>query len=627
MIFQYVPEKSNIALTCRLWYQMVQLSPEFKTIVNKYFRDPPNDNLRRATSQVNYIHHHFSITEKIDEVKRITKKGDFRLDVLCLFTGLNNLALANNTEYHDFHIGHLGDLVSLYISDYRLSVDFFVQIRHLRNLESLVLSNCDVGSYLEAFCAEAMGVSKDSLRHYKQERLKAVVDSEVNVPIASRYISDKNCLNLQILSLENCNLTNVVSLMSADMPNMKILILQSNKITYLPELAPNQFKMTQLTKLVLSDNQIGKLPSFVYKLAHLQLLDISRNNLTEISADIGYMESLRRLEISHNNIVYMPDSIDSAKVNTHGGESESLLPSGQQLRSNNFFGSSNNIQYTSIITILNVSRCKLSDLPSAIAKFTSMRALIAHSNNFTRIPECVYELRSLKVLRMNKCKIRKIDDSISNLRNLYSLSLSDNRIDKISVNLKGLKYLSCVNLSGNKITNLSTGKLFVDGGSDGLFSIFKQPMLTIDLDRNKITEIDKSITGLCAGSLKLRYNNISHISDGVLACSVEDMYLTGNNIDIIPEYLFEAEIKTIYFDRKCFKLNKDLVEKNVKRKVVKWNLEDDHLILNLLPSRVSNYYSDDTDSDYKTSWRYAGCLSDYTSSSDESSSYSDDSSE
>jgi Leucine-rich repeat (LRR) protein len=75
------------------------------------------------------------------------------------------------------------------------------------------------------------------------------------------------------------------------------------------KISPEIAKLTNLTRLNLSGNQLTELPSAIGELTGLNNLDLSRNQLTELPFAIREVTSLSNLDISYNQLTKLPVSI------------------------------------------------------------------------------------------------------------------------------------------------------------------------------------------------------------------------------------------------------------------------------------------------------------------------------
>jgi Leucine-rich repeat (LRR) protein len=88
------------------------------------------------------------------------------------------------------------------------------------------------------------------------------------------------------------------------------LILSNNNLDSLPDTLA---KFTELIELKIDHNKLKKFPDIFKELKSLQILDISHNNLTSISDTIGYAENLTELYINNNKLACIPYSINFLK--------------------------------------------------------------------------------------------------------------------------------------------------------------------------------------------------------------------------------------------------------------------------------------------------------------------------
>ncbi|MEH2249944.1 leucine-rich repeat domain-containing protein, partial [Nostoc sp.] len=147
----------------------------------------------------------------------------------------------------------------------------------------------------------------------------------------------------------------------AKLTNLTQLHLSSNQITQIPEAIAN---LTNLTQLHLSSNQITQIPEAIAKLTNLTQLDLSRNQITQIPEAIAKLTNLTQLHLYNNQITQIPEAI--AKLTN--------------------------------LTQLHLSSNQITQIPEAIANLTNLTQLHLSSNQITQIPEAIESLLKLETL-------------------------------------------------------------------------------------------------------------------------------------------------------------------------------------------------------------------------------------
>ena len=105
--------------------------------------------------------------------------------------------------------------------------------------------------------------------------------------------------------------------------NLTSLDLSSNQLTSVP---PEITKLTNLTSLDLSGNQLTSLPPEITKLTNLTSLDLSGNQLTSLPPEITKLTNLTSLDLSDNQLTSLPPEITKLTNLTYLDLSENQLP-------------------------------------------------------------------------------------------------------------------------------------------------------------------------------------------------------------------------------------------------------------------------------------------------------------
>lgn len=132
---------------------------------------------------------------------------------------------------------------------------------------------------------------------------------------------------LEILDLSGNQLSQLPDNL-ADLVNLKIIFCSNNLFTEVPTVLANcpklemiGFKSNQITTfaenalplntrwLILTDNQLTKLPNSIGDLKQLQKCMLAGNQLTEIPKTIQYCTKLELLRLSANQLTHLPDEL------------------------------------------------------------------------------------------------------------------------------------------------------------------------------------------------------------------------------------------------------------------------------------------------------------------------------
>ncbi|MCA9895668.1 MAG: leucine-rich repeat domain-containing protein [Anaerolineae bacterium] len=88
--------------------------------------------------------------------------------------------------------------------------------------------------------------------------------------------------------------------------DLTTLMLYNNQLT---SLSPEISKLSGLTTLLLSRNQLTSLPPQIGQLTNLRSLDLSENQLAELPAEFFQLNNLNELYLSSNQLTYLPPEI------------------------------------------------------------------------------------------------------------------------------------------------------------------------------------------------------------------------------------------------------------------------------------------------------------------------------
>ena len=91
----------------------------------------------------------------------------------------------------------------------------------------------------------------------------------------------------------------------------KILDLSNNNLEKIPSYV---FNMTELEKLDVSHNALtGAIQSQIGQLRNLKVLDASNNQMTGVPAEVGQLSKLEVLDLSNNQLTGLPDELGNLK--------------------------------------------------------------------------------------------------------------------------------------------------------------------------------------------------------------------------------------------------------------------------------------------------------------------------
>ncbi|KAF3835630.1 hypothetical protein F7725_028188 [Dissostichus mawsoni] len=225
------------------------------------------------------------------------------------------------------------------------------------------------------------------------------------------------------------------------------------------------WEQTDLTKLLLSSNQLTQLSDDIRLLPALMTLDLHDNQMSSLPSALGELQELHELRLSHNQLTALPVEVYSlnklCSMTLQQNRLESLPEELGQLEN---------------LTQLDLSNNLLKDLPSSLGRLTSLQKLTLSHNKLSALPDSVAQLKNLKLLDCSNNQLTDISASLSEmlaLEQLYlrhnklralpklpapalkELYVGNNHIEKLEAEqLSCLKAISLLELRDNKIQTL-----------------------------------------------------------------------------------------------------------------------------------------------------------------------------
>ncbi len=199
-------------------------------------------------------------------------------------------------------------------------------------------------------------------------------------------------------------------------------------------------QLPNLKILLLNNNEIKDVPAFLGNLKNLETLDLSSNLIKKIPSEIGNLQNLIRLEIANNELDQVPVAFENLK------KLETL-----NLQSNKFTFLPQKILQLTNLKSLDISYNKLSDLGENIGNLKNLTYLNAKNNKLSLIPESLFTLTKLSYLNLGNNNISSIDYKWQELADLKNLSLDANQLNTIPASLGVLQGIDELDLSKNPI--------------------------------------------------------------------------------------------------------------------------------------------------------------------------------
>ena len=144
------------------------------------------------------------------------------------------------------------------------------------------------------------------------------------------------------------------------LPKLKVLSLARNEMGFPSGVCYH----TNLEKLYLNHNLIGKIPAEIHQLKQLKVLSLSHNRMHRVSSYLGCLRELEILNLSHNYLKSFSGGVET-------------LPK---------------------LEILNISHNYIQELPNWIHKMTNLKQLNIRQNKLSELPECIEQMTHLETL-------------------------------------------------------------------------------------------------------------------------------------------------------------------------------------------------------------------------------------
>ncbi|MEG5220019.1 COR domain-containing protein, partial [Microcoleus sp. ARI1-A5] len=199
-------------------------------------------------------------------------------------------------------------------------------------------------------------------------------------------------------------------------------------------------KLSNLTELVLDNNQIAEIPEALGKLSNLTQLSLSNNQIAEIPEALGKLSNLTQLYLSDNQIAEIPEAL---------GKLSNLTQ--LSLWDNQIAEIPEAIGQLSNLTQLYLWNNQITEIPEALGKLSNLTQLYLSDNQIAEIPEAIGQLSNLTQLYLWNNQITEIPEALGQLSNLISLDLTNNQIEKIPECLETLPKLEKLDLRRNPL--------------------------------------------------------------------------------------------------------------------------------------------------------------------------------
>lgn len=277
------------------------------------------------------------------------------------------------------------------------------------------------------------------------ELIKTKLKSELKKPKEAKYIT----------SLINIGLTTVPEELFVQLPNIVFLSLASNPLKVLPK-AILEAKNT-LKTLHIEHCQLTEIPDFVVEMQQLTTLGIGGNSLQEFPKHLLEMPALRELKVDDLKSI-PPDMLcQELEAFTH---LEKLSVRGIDFSNEAYAQAlSKLLPKLERLTSLDISFCKLQQMPQTVFQLSKLQELYMSGNQFEELPHSDWaRLPALRTLFLGYNKISILTESffraLAEVGSLYTLDLGGFKMEEVPEWLPLLRQVKSMGLQNNEISYL-----------------------------------------------------------------------------------------------------------------------------------------------------------------------------
>ncbi|WP_171062823.1 leucine-rich repeat domain-containing protein [Larkinella sp. C7] len=338
----------------------------------------------------------------------------------------------------------------------------------------------------------------------------AVRVSTLTLPASLQQLTQLERLELH---LWRSDLTQTFSTL-AGMPKLRKLIFSGNgDMTPFPvELA----RVGQLTSVTIqSGKNLVQIPESLGELKKLKELNFNYLQLAP-GVDWSILSKLTELEtlrMSYTNLNALPDLRNLKKLKSVDvqGNPRLTIPEGT-------------LEGLLTLENLNLSNCKLKQLPTALYQLSGLKELNLTNNALGELSAELANLKRLEVLQVSGCQLRKLPASLGELTSLRVLNLAGNQLDTLSFSLGKLTGITALSIYNNQLRFLpvSIGRLTA--------------LDRLDLSNNKLIQLPESIGDLSnLTELILMINQLTSLPAGIGKLSkLQQLMASENQLRQLP---------------------------------------------------------------------------------------------
>lgn len=356
-------------------------------------------------------------------------------------------------------------------------------------------------------------------------------NQKTNANIPSLDFQNKNLQNIpaqyitpyhdQIFYLDLTG--NCINELPKDLPNLRTLILASNKLTSINENLINTITSYEKLEIIdLSLNYLTQIPNQILKIRTLTRINIFGNRISSIDLSKSKIITIDCGQNWFENTPQVSPNIQylCLDMNFLNFIDQSTIPNLTRLsyRINQITSISSKAFFPQL-QVLDLSYNKLKEIPDLSKMTPNLKIFDASYNEIVKFPKFP---RSIIEINLQTNQIETIPDELINYSTLGTLNLSENRLERIP---KIPRILFALLLNKNRIKSFD--------GSIGMnlrhFSIYKNKLEEIPFfEKSKIRD------------LYLFSNCITKVNTSCIHEKVTKLDLTNNFIEELPDELFDS---------------------------------------------------------------------------------------
>uniref|UniRef100_A0A8C7B2G1 Protein scribble homolog n=1 Tax=Neovison vison TaxID=452646 RepID=A0A8C7B2G1_NEOVI len=308
------------------------------------------------------------------------------------------------------------------------------------------------------------------------------------------------------------------------------------------------FRLLNLRKLGLSDNEIQRLPPEVANFMQLVELDVSRNDIPEIPESIKFCKALEIADFSGNPLSRLPEGF------THLANLVTL-----ELRENLLKSLPASLSFLVKLEQLDLGGNELEVLPDTLGALPNLRELWLDRNQLSALPPELGNLRRLVCLDVSENRLEELPAELGGLLLLTDLLLSQNLLQRLPDGIGQLKQLSILKVDQNRLCEVTEAIGDCENLSELVLtenlltalprSLGKLTKLTnLNADRNRLEALPPEIGGCAALSvLSLRDNRLAALPPELAhTAELHVLDVAGNRLRSLPFALTHLNLKALW---------------------------------------------------------------------------------